>query len=377
MTTSLAHDFLHEVREGLRRYDFLDTRTMLAEMIGTIQVHQQIRGLEPGRRRGFDDLPATELYLGCASHDDDLGRLCRVHWLTEVCVRVIQVDGEDFVHADDWLDVPPNAQELLRACSLPHLPDDPDRGVLTSMLPMFRLLLELIDVAYEKDDIDAVLKYLHLIAEYAPLLVWEQIEDRLGEPTVITARLALTPTWDDAKRRAPCPRGDAARAIADTAPQATDNRQQWDRYLNEALSRVSILLQACGTSRARQHHHRLCREPCAMAPNGPGVEDLAYRLWSARVFARSRVVNLRHPSPLGHGFRLPDKAQVDIAWEDTITTLTQAHHYHDHLPPEADSWGALHGLASMVTYWTASDDMQDATTVLADLRDTALDLLPA
>jgi hypothetical protein len=378
MTTSLDHDFLHEVREGLRRYDFLDTRTMLAETIGALQVQQRIRDLEPGLRHGFDDLTARELYLDCTGRTDDLGLLCRVHWLTEICVRVIQVDGEDFVHVDDWLDVPVHVQDVLRASSLPHRPDDPDRGVLDSMLPMFRLLLELIDVAYERDDIDVVLKYLHLLAEYAPMLVWEQGLQSPGEPAVIGARItAATPAWDDPGRTSPCPRKDAAGAVARTAPLAMNGEREWGRYIDRALSRVSLLLQACGTSHDALGDRRGCREPCGMAPTGPGAMDMARRLQSVRSFADSSVVKLRHPSPLGHGFRLPDKGQVDAAWDDTRARLARAEHFRHHPPPEMDSWGALHGLASMVTYWSSAQEMQEATTVLADMRDTALGLLPA
>lgn len=376
MTTSLDEHFIREVREGLRRYDFLDTRTTVAEMIGARQVELGIRGVEPARRQGFDDLTPAELYLRCAGSDDDLGRLCRIHWLTEVCVRIVQVDGEDFVHVGDWLDVPIEGQELLRAASLPHLPDDPERGVLRTMLPMFRLLMELIDVAYERDDIDSVLKYLHLIAEYAPLLAWERLMEGPGEPAVIAARLSQTPTWKDPARTRKCPRSDAAGSVARTAPVALNGRREWDTYLNQSLSRVSLLLGSCGASDPRLEGRRLCAEPCAVAPSGHDSEDLAWRLHSVHRFATSAVIGLRHPSPLGHGFRLPDKQELDGAWDDTVSRLMQARHYQRHAPTDADSWGALHGLASMITYWSGEDAMQEATTLLADLRQTALDLLP-
>lgn len=376
MTTNLDVSFVREVREGLRRYDFLDTRTTVAEMIGASQLALGLRGLEPGRRRGFDDLPPADLYLGCADRDDDLGRLCRIHWLTEVCVRVVQVDGEDFVLVDDWLDVPIDAQGLLRAASLPHVPDAPDRGVLRTMLPMFRLLMELIDVAYERDDIEAVLKYLHLIAEYAALLAWERVVASPGEPDVIATRLSWAPTWQDAGRTRKCPRSDAAGSVARTAPVALTGPREWNKYLNQSLSRVSLLLGSCGASHQGLGGARLCAEPCAVAPAGHGSEDLAWRLHSVHRFATSAVISLRHPSPLGHGFRLPDKQELDDAWDTTVTRLMQAQHYQRHAPTEPDSWGALHGLASLVTYWAGAEQMQEATTLLADLRQTALDLLP-
>jgi hypothetical protein len=102
-----------------------------------------------------------------------------------------------------------------------------------------------------------------------------------------------------------------------------NGQREWDHYLDQALSRVSLLLQACVTSHDPLGDRRGCREPCGMAATGPGALDMARRLQSVGSFAHSPVVNLRHLSPLGHGFRLPEKGQVDAAWDETQARLAR------------------------------------------------------
>lgn len=364
---------LDDVVLGFERYDFLDTRTMLAEAIDAEQVRLGIETSARPRGIAVDDLSPADLYLGCDRREDLLGRLCRVHWLAEISDRVSRLDGEDFTDVDDWRDVPPEVQEVLRAAALPQSLEDQSMGMLGSLVPLYRLMMEVIDVAYERDDVDEVLKCAHLMAEYGGLLVWEKRLGHAGLPARIDSRLrSADPAWNADGRR--CPRRNDVEAVLKRSQDADRSDEALADYLGEGLSRVSSILLECGTAQPDVTRGR-CKNPCGMAPSWKGSQDLGWRLDSVRRFQNSPIVDLRHPSPNGHGFRVPDKAQIDEAWTATMAKQILRPHYRAHRPKDSVGSGALRGLYCLVSYWAGEGEVLEPTTVLSDLRGRALEIL--
>jgi hypothetical protein len=145
------------------------------------------------RRRSFRDLAGlTPLAVaGGRLTPEEAGRIQR---LCSFAQRLMDLDAEDFGRLFPAIETTTEVKHALRvgadavphdlvrraaACRMPQAPDEPDPGALGSLLPVYRLMLELIAVRWERGEVLLLLAALHIAAEYAPLLAWEAA---LGHP---------------------------------------------------------------------------------------------------------------------------------------------------------------------------------------------------
>lgn len=272
------------------------------------------------RDRRYAAIEAVTPYLpglDKASRKDIVG-LCRF------AVEVLELDAEDF---DTLRGVPPDLLAMVHKAHIPSQPDARDRGALTSMVPTYRLFLEVLAVRWDRGELSSVLAVVHLMSEYLPLLAWEPVLGHAGDP----ARLAAAVTgpgsrWGTEDRECDHPPS-IRRALRHALDLAPEDIERWDRYLDRDHSRVSGALGQCASHavRGRPEPARICTAPCSVWTRLDPVlaEDLERRMTLVGVFAGSPVLALRHAAPVGHGFGVPNRRELLADWEETWARLTR------------------------------------------------------
>lgn len=248
--------------------------------------------------------------------------------------RVLELDAEDF---DRLSGVPEPLLAAVRAAHVPQRQDDPDRGALGTLLPTYRLFLEVLATRWTRGDLANVLVILHLIGEYLPLLAWEPVLGHAGDPQRLAAavggaasRWGSEPGTEEGRRcdHSPSLRGALRDALRLTAvPQDQHGAQRWKRYLDRDHSRVSGALAQCANhpTEGRREVGRVCRQPCSVWTRVPtaAAADLGDRMALVAVYVDSPVVALRHAAPVGHGFGVPDPEEIGAAWAETWAKLVR------------------------------------------------------
>ncbi|MBO0828948.1 MAG: hypothetical protein J2P24_14340 [Streptosporangiales bacterium] len=235
----------------------------------------------------------------------EVGRLCAFG------SRLLELDAEDFDHAPG---VPRELAARAAASWIPQRPDATNRGALESLLPAYRLMLEVVAVRWTRGDMSRALSGLHILNEYLPLLVWQPVLGHAADPARIGGYVnrpgSLWASYERACEHAPVERRAGRIAVAVAGRPVAE----WLSYLDRHHSHVADALAVCAG---------FCAADCAVRTQLPTQvrEDLRVRMRVARRLGGSPLVVLRHAAPVGHGFGVPDAGEVADAWEQTRDRL--------------------------------------------------------
>lgn len=239
--------------------------------------------------------------------------------------RLVQLDAVGFDEVDG---VPPDLAADVRRMRFPPAHGDAERGSLRSLLPLYGLMLEVLDVHWSRGDTAHVVLILHLIAEYLPLLAWEPVLGHAGDPSRLREHVVGT-LWGTPECPMPRHRRSAAERVLALRPDPRSGPvppEQWRAYLDRWHSRVAGGLRQCalrpGGGRPDPGDAG-CDRACGVVTGLPAavLAGLATRMALASSFADSPVVALRHSAPVGHFFGVPDTDDVLEAWQETLAAV--------------------------------------------------------
>ncbi|MFT3876891.1 MAG: hypothetical protein QM708_10790 [Propioniciclava sp.] len=239
--------------------------------------------------------------------------------------RVLDLDAEDFgVIAESF----PRARwrrDLDGAC-FPLQPRDPNRGALASLMPLYGLMLEVLDLRAMRTEPLQVVVTAHLIGEYLPQLAWESTLGHGGDPLLLRDQVGERWGSDDpACAHTPGLRATARRAVHACAGDVPG----YTAYLDRFHSRQGAALAVCAMHhQATQAGERpdvgdTCPHPCSWALRGDRAQqrDLDARVRLALIYKSSPIVGLRHHAPVGHFFGVPSASEISAAWLATWERL--------------------------------------------------------
>ncbi|WP_394276691.1 hypothetical protein [Luteococcus sp.] len=276
--------------------------------------------------------------------------------LASVAQRVMSLDAEDFDHiVVDVRDRPWAAR--LSACGFPHGPRDPQRGALASLVPLYELMLEVLNLRAERAEPQLLVVTAHLIAEYLCQLAWEPALGHSGDPLLMGRTVGERWGTDDPT----CPHNSAMRATARRAVNAASgDAVGFTSYLDKFHSRLGDTLAVCAMNHLtinvgeRPDIGPTCASPCGWAVRGTREErrQLDARVRLALVYLDSPLVALRHHAPVGHFFGVPSVAEISEGWLRTWEKLSQQ--WPDGSNPlvgalPTDPGEALPGLSALVS----------------------------
>lgn len=251
--------------------------------------------------------------------------LPRAHALAVAAKRVLDLDAEDYGEIASGFAGAHWADELASAC-FPQEPRQPNRGALGSLVPLYALMLEVLDLRSHRAEPLQVVVTAHLIGEYLPQLAWEPILGHAGDPLRLGEVVGEKWGGDDPA----CPHGSALRTTCRRALNAAQGDQSgFTAYLDRFHSRQGAALAICamnhGTVGAGQRPDIgvTCPAPCAWATRGSLEQrrDLDARVRLALVYQNSPIVALRHHAPVGHFFGVPSTSEISSAWLRTWEKL--------------------------------------------------------
>lgn len=253
-------------------------------------------------------------------------QLRRARALTTAARRVLDLDAEDFATIAHGFDEP-WAPRLVDA-SFPRDPLEHDRGALASLVPLYELMLEVLEVRARRREPLGVVVSAHLIGEYLMQLAWESTLGHAGDPMRL-AEFVGGSRWgtDDPT----CAHPQALRATAKRALHAADgDRAGFTTYLDRFHSKQGDALGVCAMNHLsvqageRPDVGPTCPLPCAFVTELPleHRRDLDARVRLARIYLESPLVGLRHHAPVGHFFGVPSVREISEAWLRTWEKLT-------------------------------------------------------
>lgn len=266
-------------------------------------------------------LLATELEGGGGT-----AALGRAHALAVAAKRVLDLDAEDYAEIAAGFAGAGWASELAAAC-FPQEPRQPNRGALGSLLPLYALMLEVLDLRARREEPLQLVVTAHLIGEYLPQLAWESTLGHAGDPLVLGDTVGEKWGGDGVG----CPHGSALRATCRRAVNAASgDRAGFTAYLDRFHSRQGAALAMCAMNHAtiaageRPDVGATCAQPCSWALRGTLEQrrDLDARVRLALIYQDSALVALRHHAPVGHFFGVPSASEIGQAWLRTWDKLT-------------------------------------------------------
>ncbi len=287
-------------------------------------------------------------------------RVVRVVNLCAFGQRLVDLDAEDFAERAEG--VPADLVARARECRMPQEPGERRRGALATLVPAYRLLLEVVALRWYRRETSAMVAAIHITSEYLPLLAWQSVLGHAGDPARlpgdVTGRDSLWGDLDDHR----CPHTKPERSAARAAVHVADGSgTAWRGYLDRQHSAVAHALATCAAG---------CRAPCTvMTRRGVAERDLLARhCHTALAYEASPIVRLRHAAPVGHGFGVPSPAEVLAAWGGSRTHLAR-------LEPAvlAEDGYPLPGLPSLFSALAGTPVGPD--TLVADTAAALLDAL--
>ena len=260
-----------------------------------------------------------------AGDEDPAVRLA--HEYAAIGHRVISLDAEDFLELAKKARGRSWSHELSRCC-FPIEPRARERGALGSLVPLYELMLEVIQLRAERHEPQALVVTAHLIAEYLCQLAWEVRLGHGGDPLRMPKDVGERWGTDDPA----CPHSSAMRSTARRSLNAgKGDLAGYTNYLDKFHSRLGDALAVCGMNHEtidagmRPDVGPTCPNPCRWAVRGSLEErrDLDARLRLALIYLDSPLVSLRHHAPVGHFFGVPSMAEISEGWIATWKKLTQ------------------------------------------------------
>ena len=230
---------------------------------------------------------------------DRAADLARARELVEVARRVLDLDAEDFTAISRRFDAPWAAR--LADSSFPAEPRDPVRGALGSLVPLYELMLEVLQVRALRREPLQVVVTAHLIGEYLIQLAWESTLGHGGDPLRLATFVGGSRwgTEDPACRHSSALRSTARRALHACHGDVRGYTTYLDRFhsrLGDALGVCALNLDVVARG-DRPDIGEPCPNPCAFI-TGLGLEhrrDLDARVRLAILY--SRLTDRRAATP--------------------------------------------------------------------------------
>lgn len=253
--------------------------------------------------------------------------LALAHRLASIGHRVISLDAEDFYELSQQVKSARWAPRLAK-CSFPVEPRARERGALGSLVPLYELMLEVVQLRSQRHEPQALVVTAHLIGEYLCQLAWEPRLGHAGDPLKLPRNVGQRWGTDDPE----CPHSSAMRATAKRAVNAGQGDVKgFTSYLDRFHSRLGDTLAVCGMNHAtiaageRPDVGPTCPNPCRWAVAGSLEDrrDLDARLRLSLMYLESPLVALRHHAPVGHFFGVPSITEISDGWMRTWEKLTQ------------------------------------------------------
>lgn len=252
--------------------------------------------------------------------------------------RLLRLDLVDLELADrpDLAgSVPAELADRAASLTFPRRPLDDDRGALGRADALIGHVLEAFEIRWRRSDMLQVVSLLHLLGEYVGHLVWSDTLGHGADPLRINSWVdAANSRWgvvdsDDCGHGRP--QRHLARKVRDGSVLRSDER--WMDFLRGDYSRVGEQLLVCSTREPLRPWRRRARGCDAACPvwtvlSESDQRSLARRTRLAVWFRTSPVVELRHGAPVGHFFGVPDRAEVDAAWDTLLRQLAKREDVH-------------------------------------------------
>ncbi len=252
--------------------------------------------------------------------------LLRARDLAATSRRVLDLDAEDFTaisreHHEPWA-------ARLAASSFPAEPRDPIRGALASLVPIYELMLEVLEIRALRREPLQVVVTAHLLGEYLQQLAWESTLGHGGDPLLMQQFVGGS-RWGSGDPT--CPHSSALEATAKRSLNACHgDTAGYTAYLNRFHSRLGDALGVCALNFAtiapgqRPDVGESCPQPCTFVTQLPleHRRDLDARVRLAILYVNSPLVALRHHAPVGHFFGVPSVQEISTAWVATWEKLS-------------------------------------------------------
>jgi hypothetical protein len=270
-----------------------------------------------------DALLADFRFSGVAAVVSVLGldpqRERKIHALAEAGERLLDLDAEDFEVIAASGVLPHGVVQNVRNAQFPRTPNAKQRGSLSSIVPLYELMLEALDVRWRRREPIHVVVLLHLIAEYLPLLAWQKQLGNAGDPPKLAAFAKVTGSKWGTDDRTCDHTANQRSGAARVAHASRGDVESWTVYLDRFHSRVSEALGRCAShpDGGRPALEGVCRRPCTLWTqlDEHARHDLSARVHLARMYAESPVVALRHHAPVGHFFGVPAPNEIADTWQ--------------------------------------------------------------
>lgn len=341
------------------------------------------------------ELLATSLPAPQGGEQSGPPHLVRAHRLATAARRILDLDAEDFGDiAKEFTHGVADGRgsvwaERLTASCFPLQPRDPQRGALGSLVPLYELMLEVLQLRAKRREPLQIVVTAHLIGEYLAQLAWESTLDHAGDPQQMAASVDREPgsarrsRWGTDDKQ--CPHNSALRATAKRSLNAcSGDLAGYTSYLDRFHSRLGDALAVCAMNHQtvdageRPDIGETCPDPCAFAVRGPREErrDLDARVRLALLYVDAPIVGLRHHAPVGHFFGVPSVQEISDAWIRTWEKVSAP--WHDGANPlqctdiDTDADEALPGMSALVSA-VAGRTIRTGTLV----RDIAADIRQA
>jgi hypothetical protein len=263
---------------------------------------------------------------GGVTDPQEVGDLVAARDLAVAARRVLDLDAEDFGLIAAGFDAPWASR--LAASAFPAEPQGADRGALGSLIPLYELMLEVLDLRAERREPMQVVVTAHLIGEYLPQLAWESTLGHGGDPLVLEEFVGGS-RWGTEDPQ--CPHSSALRSTAKRALYACrGDLPGYTAYLDRFHSRQGDALAVCAVNGAtvgpgeRPDVGDWCPNPCSFVTDLPleHRRDLDARVRLAKLYVESPLVALRHHAPVGHFFGVPSTAEISEGWLRTWEKLS-------------------------------------------------------
>jgi hypothetical protein len=241
--------------------------------------------------------------------------------------RVLDLDAEDFSTIASGFSTP--WAKRLADSSFPLEPRDPVRGALGSLIPLYELMLEVLEIRAMRRESLQIVVTAHLIGEYFAQLAWQSVLGHAGDPERLGDSVAGSRWGTDDPL---CPHSSALRSTAKRALNAcSGDTAGYTAYLDRFHSRQGDALAVCAMNHAtigageRPDVGDTCPNPCGFvtSPSMAERRDLDARVRLALLYVDSPIVALRHHAPVGHFFGVPSVQEISDAWIRTWERVSQ------------------------------------------------------